>query len=156
MLGLSRWNPMSELASLHHDLDQLFGQVLGDANSYRDASRFAFSPPVDVTRDSDKWQVAMAIPGIAPEQVDITVAGRTVRIAGERRLYGDGHIEPVLREIGYGRFQREFNLPDDIDAEHVEASYRHGMLELSLPLKESAKPRRIVIASAEPKRLKAA
>jgi HSP20 family molecular chaperone IbpA len=67
-------------------------------------------------------------------------------------------VEPVLSEISYGKFEREFTLPDEIDQEKVQAAYRHGMLELTLPLEESAKPRRIDIQTTAPeaKQIKAA
>ena len=70
---------------------------------------------------------------------------------GERPFdgYANG-VEPVLSEISYGKFEREFTLPEDIDQGKVEATYRHGMLELTLPLTESAKPRRIEIATTAP------
>ncbi|HEV2984478.1 MAG TPA: Hsp20/alpha crystallin family protein [Vicinamibacterales bacterium] len=63
----------------------------------------------------------------------------------------------MISEISYGRFEREFTLPEDIDSQHVEATYRHGMLELVLPLSEGAKPRRIEVKAApEAKQLNAA
>jgi HSP20 family protein len=82
--------------------------------------------------------------------VEIEVVGRTLRVRGERAFEADGDKgQPFLSEIGCGRFEREFTLPDAIDAEHVQAIYRHGMLELTLPLKESAKPRRIQIQAPQ-------
>ena len=63
----------------------------------------------------------------------------------------------MVSEISYGRFEREFALPEDIDAEHVQATYRHGMLELVLPVSEGAKPRRIEVKAApEAKQIRAA
>jgi len=65
------------------------------------------------------------------------------------RVFGEaGSRQPVLSELSYGRFEREFTLPEDIDAHHVEGTYRYGMLELVLPLKEGAKPRRIEVKAA--------
>jgi len=67
--------------------------------------------------------IAMAIPGVAPEQVDIDVVGRTLRIRGERRVEKNVEkAEAILSEINYGRFEREFTLPEDIDSEKVQAS----------------------------------
>ena len=60
----------------------------------------------------------------------------------------DEKAEPVISEITYGRFEREFTLPEEIDAKHVQATYRHGMLELVLPLAEGAKPHRITVKAA--------
>lgn len=98
----------------------------------------------------------MALPVISPEQVDIEVAGRTLRVRGERRLEPSAKTEPVLNEISYGRFEREFTLPEEIDAQHVQATYRHGMLELVLPLSEGARPRRIEVKAADAEQLQLA
>jgi HSP20 family protein len=90
--------------------------------------------------------VSIAVPRISPEKVDINIAGRTLRVRGERPWEGDTPL--VISEIPYGPFEREFTLPDDIDTQHVEATYSRGMLELVLPLKESAKPHRIEVKVA--------
>lgn len=99
----------------------------------------------------------MAVPGVAPENMTIDVVGRTLHVRGERTMQKDETAEPVVGEIRYGRFEREVTLPEEIDSEKVQATYRHGMLELTLPLKESAKPHRIEIQTApETKQLQAA
>jgi len=159
MLGLTRWTPFGELASLHRDLESLFGRVFDDTTRSQSVDSIgAFSPAADVKRDGDKWMISLAIPGIAPEHVDINVVGRTLRVRGERGVDKDGEkVQPILSEISYGRFEREFTLPEDIDSEKVQATYRHGMLELMLPLRESAKPRRIEVdVTPETKQLQAA
>src|SRR5581483_4606268 len=160
MLGMTRWTPFTELATLHRDLDSLFGRVFGDFGQPQGSWPVqTFTPAVDVTKADDKWTVSMAIPGIDPKDIEINIEGRTLRVRGERTFggYADG-VEPVLSEISYGRFEREFTLPENIDQEKVQAAYRHGMLELTLPLMESAKPRRIEIQTTAPeaKQIKAA
>ena len=160
MLGMTRWTPFTELATLHRDLDSLFGRVFGESGPSQTSSPgLTFTPAVDVVKAGDKWTVSMALPGIDPKDVEINVVGRTLRVRGERPFdgYADG-VEPVVSEISYGKFEREFTLPENIDSERVQATYRHGMLELTLPLKESAKPRRIQIDTTAPetKQIKAA
>ncbi|PYR43342.1 MAG: heat-shock protein Hsp20 [Acidobacteria bacterium] len=153
MLGMTRWTPWTELAGVHRDLDSLFNRVFGD--TVRSQSVDAFTPAADLRRDGDTWKVSLALPGIPPDKVDIDIVGRTLRVRGERTA--EEKIEPVMSEITYGRFEREFTLPEEIDAQHVQATYRHGMLELSLPLAEGAKPHRIAVKAApEGKQLHAA
>jgi len=159
MLGLTRWTPFGELASLHRDLDSLFGRVFDETTRSQSVDSIgAFTPAAEVKRDGDKWLISMAIPGIAPEQVEIDVVGRTLRLRGERGVdQGAEKVQPILSEISYGRFEREFTLPEDIDSEKVQATYRQGMLELTLPLKESAKRRRIEVdVTPETRQLQAA
>jgi HSP20 family protein len=132
---------------LHRDLDSIFGRVFGETGHGRSVDSFA--PAADVWREGDKWLLSMALPGIAPDKVEIDVVGRTLRVRGERTASEKSKGEPVVNEISYGRFEREFTLPEEIDAQHVEATYRHGMLELVLPLSEGAKPRRIEIKGTQ-------
>ena len=141
MLGMTRWTPWTELAGVHRDLDSLFNRVFGD--TVRSQSVDAFTPAADLRRDGDTWKVSLALPGISPDKVDIDIVGRTLRVRGERTA--EEKAEPVISEITYGRFEREFTLPEEIDAKHVQATYRHGMLELVLPLAEGAKPHRIAV-----------
>ena len=153
MLGLTRWTPWTELAGVHRDLDSLFNRVFGD--TVRAQSVDAFTPAADLRRDGDTWKVSLALPGISPDKVDIDIVGRTLRVRGERTA--EEKAEAVMSEITYGRFEREFTLPEEIDAQHVQATYRHGMLELVLPLAEGAKPHRIAVkVAAEGKHLHAA
>jgi HSP20 family protein len=121
----------------------------------RSQSVDAFTPAADLRRNGDMWKVSLALPGVSPDKVDIDIIGRTLRVRGERA--GDDKAQPIISEITYGRFEREFTLPEEIDAQHVEAKYRHGMLDLVLPLAEGAKPHRIAVKSApEGKQLHAA
>ena len=153
MLSMTRWTPWTELAGVHRDLDSLFNRVFGE--TVRPYSGEVFTPAANVRRDGDTWNVSLALPGISPEKVDIDVVGRSLRVRGERTA--EEKAEPVIGEITYGRFEREFTLPEEIDAQHVQATYRHGMLELVLPLAEGAKPHRIPVKAAlEDKQLHAA
>jgi HSP20 family protein len=147
LLERTPWAAFPNVASLHHDLDPLFESVMGET---RWPAAEVFTPPADITRDADKWIIAIAIPGIAPEKVDIDVVGRLLRVRGERTMpaMNDDGVDPIVSEIRYGRFERDFTIPDDIDADHVEATYRYGILELRLPLNEHAKPRRIDVQTA--------
>jgi len=154
MRNVTGWTPWTELAGLHRDLDSIFGRVFGETG-FRQSDSFA--PAADLRRDGDKWMLAMALPGISPDKVEIDVVGRTLRVRGERIATEKSKSEPIVSEIRYGPFEREFTLPEDIDAQHVEATYRHGMLELVLPLSEGAKPRRIEVkGTPEAKQLHAA
>jgi HSP20 family protein len=153
MPGMSRWTPWTEFAGVHRDLDSLFNRVFGE--TVRPYSGEFFIPAANVRREGDTWNVSLALPGISPEKVDIDIVGRALRVRGERTADEEG--EPVIGEITYGRFEREFTLPEEIDAQHVQATYRHGMLELVVPLAERAKPHRIAVkAPREDEQLHAA
>jgi HSP20 family protein len=163
MLNMTRWTPWTELAGVHRDLDALFNRMFGDTTRYQgEANRYqnsdVFTPAADVRRDGDTWNVCVALPGIAPDEVNIEIAGRTLKLRAERKAAGvDDKAEPIVREIPYGRFEREFTLPEHIDVKHVKAVYRNGMLDLVLPLAEVAKPYRISVnETTDAKKLQAA
>jgi HSP20 family protein len=147
LMKTTRWTPWAELAGLHRDLDSIFGRFFGESGARPSAmgTPAAFTPAAEVWRDGDKWQVYLALPGVAPDKVEIDVVGRTVRVRGERVAPQHGDAEPAISEFSYGRFEREFTLPEEIDTQKVHAVYRHGLLELELPLSEGAKPHRVAI-----------
>jgi HSP20 family protein len=144
MLGMTRWTPWTELAGLHRDLDAMFGRAFTEERAGLSTGA-GFTPAADVRREDDRWLVSLAVPGVSPDDLTIEVVGRTLRVKGERRV--DSQTVPVLNEIPAGSFERELTMPEDIDAKGVEASYRHGVIELVLPLTEKAKPHRVTIGS---------
>lgn len=147
MLGITRWTPWTELAGLHRDLDSIVGRMFGEAAPRQTVDSFnSLTPVADVKREGHTWLVSIAVPGISPDTIDVDIVGRTLRVRGERS--SEEKTESVMSEIAYGRFERDFTWPEDIDAQHVQATYRHGMLERVLPLKERAKPHRVEVKVA--------
>ena len=144
MMNLTRWNPFEEVNSLHRELDRAYGHAQGDART--PVRETAWAPATEIATVPDGWQVRMALPGINPGDVKIDLNGSTLTVAGER-ADGRENAELSRSEISYGRFERLLTLPSDVDADRVEANFDNGMLDLSLPLAASAKPRRIEIGS---------
>ena len=146
MLTMTRWTPWTELAAVHRDLDSLLNRVFGETVQPQQNYR-AFTPAADVRSEGDTWKVCLALPGISPDQLEIDIVGRTLRVRGERAV--DENAHPIVNEITYGRFEREFALPEDIDVKKVQAMYRNGILELTLPQAEAARPYRVAVKTAE-------
>ena len=146
MLELTHRTPWSALAGLHRDLNTVFSSVFG-ATFHLGRHAFAATPTpaTGIWRDGDAWKVRLAIPGVTPDGIDINLMGRTLSVRGERTARRRPDSDPLFSELPHGQFERDFTLPDEIDTERVEATYRHGMLELTLPLKEAANPRRIPV-----------
>ena len=139
MLNLTRWNPFVEMNALHQELDQAFG---GSLDWVQAESERPWVPATEVASDKDGWRLRMALPGIDPKDVAVDLNGDVLTVTGERR---QEKTDRHLSEFGYGRFERRFTLPDSVVADQVSASFEHGMLELTLPVTEAAKPRRIEI-----------
>ena len=143
MLSMTRWNPFEELTSLHREMDRVFGRYVGDERAGAPA---AWVPATEINRGDEGWKLRVALPGIDPTDVKVDLNGNNLTITGERtRTESDGGGR--TSEFRYGRFERAFTLPANIDSEQVSADYLHGVLELTLPLAETAKPRRIAIGT---------
>src|ERR1044071_10038791 len=99
MLGMTRFTPWTELAGMHRDLDSLFNRVFGD--TVRSQGVDAFTPAADLRRDGETWKVSLALPGLAPDKVDIDIVGRTLRVRGER--IAEEKTEPAMSERRVGK-----------------------------------------------------
>ena len=131
MFGLSRWNPFDEIFSVQRDVERMFDNFWNEL-----PARTATSPNsgFQVKTTDDAWRIDVPIPGIDPQHVTLETTGKTVTIRGS-----EGDDKTGIR------YEQSFTVPQFLDVDKMTASYRHGMLELTLPLKDSVKPRRIPI-----------
>jgi len=133
MLGLTRWNGLDDVFSFQREVDRLFNQFWNDLPTRTAAGE---SPSFRVNTTDDGWRLEVPLPGIDPQYVNLEVAGSTLTIRAEDPAENDGQAR---------RFEQSFTVPPFLDLDKISASHRHGMLQLTLPLKESVKPRRIQI-----------
>ena len=107
-------------------------------------------PALRVHQDSDAVYVEAALPGVDPEALDLTVEGNVLTVSGEKgRFFGESDKEVVRRsERATGKFVRRLTLPAEVDADRVGAEYTNGMLVVTLPKAEVAKPKQISIKAA--------
>jgi HSP20 family protein len=105
-------------------------------------------PPTDIFLTEDAVIVEMSLPGVNPDDLNISVTGDTVSISGEVKHQHEGQKgQAVLSEVWRGKFQRSFTVPVEVDAGKADASYENGLLILSLPKSEATKPRKIQVKS---------
>ena len=106
----------------------------------------AWTPAVDVFEDKDAVKIVAELPGVKPEDVKISLENQTLTMRGEKRQVAEEKTERVHRyERTYGAFERTFALPGTVDADRIEASYADGLLTVTLPKVERARPRQIEI-----------
>jgi len=106
-----------------------------------------WTPPVDIVENENELVLTADIPGVKMEDIDIKLEDGTLTITGNREFVSEKKEGGYHRiERAYGKFQRAFSLPESIDAEKVSAAYVNGVLRVTLPKKEIAKPRSIKIA----------
>ncbi len=121
------------------DLDRLAGEMLG-------ATRVPQAMPMDVYRSGDHFVLHFDLPGIDPGSMDVTTENNTLTVRAERTGAGPEDAEYLVSERPRGSFSRQLVLGEGLDLERIEASYRDGVLTLTIPVAEVAKPRRIQIA----------
>jgi len=138
MIGLTRWNSFDDVFNFQRDVDRLFNQFWSDLPTRTAPGAVAgASPSFQVHTTDDGWRVDVPMPGIDPKDVSLEVAGNNLTIRAE--VPGEGQDK-------YGsRYEQTMMIPQFLDLEKLTASHRHGMLRLTLPLKESVKPRRVRI-----------
>jgi HSP20 family protein len=137
-LGLS--NRISRL--LNDTLGSFDGQLGENATA-------AWVPAVDITEEADAIKIMAEVPGVRPEDVKISVEHNILTIQGSKQQVAEERTERVHRyERTYGAFERSFTLPATVDANNIKASYEHGVLTVTLPKVEKAKPRQIEVQVA--------
>ena len=150
MLSLTRMqrDPLAEASSFEHRINRLFNEALrGFDWQYRDTAGAAWVPAVDIFEEADSIRILAEVPGVKPEDVKISVEGNVLTINGIKQQVAEERTERVHRyERAYGAFERTFTLPATIDAEKIRASYDHGVLTVTLPKVEKARPRQIQVA----------
>jgi len=148
MADVVRWDPFRDMVSLRDAMDRLFDESFvrprGEGAMLAGRER---TLAVDVYETEDDLVVEASLPGIKPEEVDISVVGNTLTIKGEREEHREKEEEGkyYFREQRYGAFQRSIGLPVEVNADKAEATFENGVLKLSLPKAEEAKPKHIQV-----------
>ncbi len=131
-----------ELDRLRRHLDQVFQQVDPSAAAGRTAGVF---PLVNLTETQEAYILRAELPGVSAEELDIQTMGRNITISGERRIAVDRSAKYHRREREGGRFSRAIALPGEIDRNKIAAALKNGILQVTIPKAEAAKPRKIDI-----------
>jgi HSP20 family protein len=134
MFGQTRWSPFEDVFNFQREVDRLFNQFWSDLPTRTAAGS---SPSFQVNATDDGWRIDVPMPGIDPKDVSLDVAGNTLNIRAE--------VRSDEQDKNPARYEQTFNIPHFLDLEKLTASHRHGMLRLTIPIKESVKPRRIQI-----------
>jgi HSP20 family protein len=115
------------------------------ASSLFDTRRGPRRMPMDLYRDGDHYVMTADLPGIDPGSVDIDVDGQLLTIRAERTLRGTDGVKWITREREAASFLRQLNLGQGIDTEQISANYSNGVLSVTIPVSERAKPRKIEV-----------
>jgi HSP20 family protein len=150
MANLVRWEPFSDLISLRDAMDRLFEESFVRPRDSFLAPFGDSGPALDIYDADDAIVVKTTVPGVKPEDVEITVTGDTLTIKGQTN--GDKEVKEekyILRERRFGSFCRSITLPTSVVADKAEAAFENGILKLTFPKAEEAKPKVIKVKSAK-------
>jgi HSP20 family protein len=150
MAHYTRFDPFRDMLSLQdslvHAFDAAYGRNQPGPGKETAAVNGSWTPAVDVFEDQDALHLLVELPGVPMKEIDLRVEGNSLSLRGERKLERDEARQGYhLVERVYGAFQRSFTLPPTVDAEHVTAEARDGVLTVRLPKKAESKPRQIKV-----------
>jgi HSP20 family protein len=157
-MNMITYDPFRELRSLQDEVNRVFSSSFGRGSNESGMMRGAWNPSVDIFENKDQIVLEAELPGLKPEDVNISIENNVLTIHGERKFEKKDEGDNFHRvERSYGSFTRSFTLPPTVSSENVDASFDNGILRLALAKREEAKPRRIEIKAntAEPKTIEA-
>lgn len=129
-MAIRYWQPFQEMDYLRRQIDDLFSEV----TQATPAVDVAWTPALRLVDRGNDYLLAVQLPGVDVDTVDVQATREAVAISGERKAAEIGEDQRLLHDdVRYGRFRRTINLPDAIQNEAVEASFDHGVLTLTLP-----------------------
>lgn len=144
-MSMTRWDPFQDLQSfrdeMNRTLSRWFSREEGDEPTPR-----RWMPALDVTETKDAYQIDVEVPGLRPEDINVTVDQGMLTVQGERRSEEEKSDRAYHRvERHYGAFRRSISLPRDVDASKVKANYDNGVLRLMVPKTAGSQAKRIEV-----------
>lgn len=147
MSRIVRWDPLREMASMRSQMDRLMSDVFNAPAAWQNDEYAGYMRlALDVAENDENYTVHASVPGINPEDLDISFTENTLTIKGETKDEREDENEKWhLRERRFGSFMRSISLPTSVNADAIDAHFENGVLTLTLPKVEEVKPRRITI-----------
>lgn len=153
MSNLIRWNPLVDMFALRSEIDRMFDETfLGAPGRWMQSNAWDLS--IDLAESNDEYLVKASLPGINPDDLEISYSNNILTIQGEVQEEKESEKSRYhLRERRYGSFSRSISLPSTVNADKIDASYEAGVLTLHLPKVEEAKPHRIQVKKGKEHKL---
>ncbi len=137
----NRWDPFSDLAQVQKRMNQLFESALARTDFEAEEGFDSWTPVCDVWETERGLEIFLELPGMEQDQIELRMDADELVVSGERRLERDRPAEQFHRvERSYGKFSRRFRIPSTVDRAGVQASFRQGVLRVTLPAKQADQP----------------
>jgi len=149
MRAINRWEPFRGATTLQDQVNRLFNDVF--ERNQPESNLSTWAPPVDIYESEHELVVKADLPDVDPKELDIRVENNVLTLRGERKFEKKVNEDNYLRiERTYGAFSRSFSLASTVNPEAIKADYQNGVLTLSIPKREEAKPKQIKVNVGAP------
>lgn len=165
MKGLMRWDPLrvmrawdpfEELKTMQREMDRLFDRLVGTERAGETERIGLWMPSIESYTKQGKLFIKAELPGVDPKGLDVSITDRELVIKGERKTEKDEKgKEYSYREISYGSFERHFLIPEGAKTDDLKAEFADGILEITVPVPEVPKAKKIEVETRAPKRIEA-
>ncbi len=146
-MTITRWNPVNDLMTLQREMNRVFNGITPKPARDEDYESAVWSPMVDIVEDADKYLLSFDVPGVSREDIKMNFTENTLKISGERKTVEESKDATSHRvERMFGKFYRSFNFPSQVNADKISASYKDGVLHVTVPKAEEVKPKQIPIS----------
>ena len=147
MMNLIRWNPLGEMTTMQNRINRMFNAPYWPAGRMDDKTGMGmWNPAVDLYEKDDHFVIKAELPGVDKKDISIDLKDRVLTLSGERSYENEAKEENYYRrERSYGKFQRAFTLPADVDSDKINAEFKDGLLQIEVPKPEQQKPKQVTI-----------
>jgi len=146
-MNIIRWNPMGDMNSTRHRINRLFEDFFYPmSREDSEPGLWSWNPVADIYELDDHFVIKAELPGVDKKDIEIDVKDGVLTLKGERSYNNEETEDKYYRkESTYGKFERSFTLPGNVNAGHIKAEYKNGVLKIEVPKPEDHKPKRITI-----------
>ena len=147
MMNLVRWNPLGEMTAMLNRINRMLNTPYWPAGRMDDDTGMGrWNPAVDLYEKDDHFVIKAELPGVNKKNIAIDLKDRVLTLSGERSYENEVKEENYFRrERSYGKFQRGFTLPADVDSDKIKAEFNDGLLQIEVPKPEEQKPKKVTI-----------
>ncbi len=147
MMNLVKWNPWREMPTLPGRFNRFFDDPFFRVGPMEDdAVMDMWNPAVDLYEKDDHYMIKAELPGVNKDDIKIDLKDRLLTLSGERTYDNEVNEENYhRREMSYGKFQRAFTLPADVDSDKIKAEFKDGVLQIEVPKPEEKKAKQVTI-----------
>jgi HSP20 family protein len=145
-MAIVRWDPFRDVAALQDRINRIFSESFGTSREMNDEGSLDWRPPVDIYETADGFVLKVELAGVEKEDVSVEVKDNVLTLRGERLLDPEIKDDQYYRkERTFGKFQRSFTLQDSITPEQVKASFKNGVLTISVPRPTEEKVKQVTV-----------